>query len=139
MYLGYQNVIFHLDLQSSKANQATYRYCCLNKIFSFFLKCSTMDPWLKPKFRKHSKLRIWKFQSVFSVKKCHLSPRFGIVIIELVNFEISLIVKKLSLSSLNSSTIPLWLNSSFQDSSTISKCLLSPRFGIVKTNQTILG
>jgi len=39
-----------------------------------------MDPRLKLKFQKHPEMVIWTFLSVFSVSKCHLSPRIGIVI-----------------------------------------------------------
>ena len=72
MYLVYQNVSVHLNLQSSKENSATYRYRCLNKVSRSFLKCSTMDPrlslssldsstippWLKLKFPKTFEIRI---------------------------------------------------------------------------------
>jgi len=39
-----------------------------------------MDPRLKLKFQKHPEIEIWTFLRVFSVSKCHLSPRIGILI-----------------------------------------------------------
>jgi len=65
-----------------------------NKVILSFLKCSTMNPWLKLKFPKHHEIEISIFFIVFSAAICHLSPRLGIVISKLVNLEISLIVTK---------------------------------------------
>jgi len=85
----------------------------LTKLFFSWLKCSTMDQWLKHKFRKHPEIRIWPFLCIFSVSKCRLSPRVGIVMSKLVFFEISLILTKLSISCLKHSTMDPWLNLKF--------------------------
>ena len=109
------------------------------------LKCSTMEPWLKHKFPKHSEIKIRTLQSVFSVWKCHLSPRQGIVISKLVHFEITLIVTKLSLSCLKCCTMDAWVKLMFQKAFEIriwtflsvfsaSKCRLSLRLGSLKAN-----
>ena len=71
------------------------------------LKCFAMDPWLQLKFWKHPKIRICTLLCVFSVSKCHLSPRVGIVLSKLVFFEIYLIVTKLYISCLKCSTMDL--------------------------------
>ena len=49
-----------------------------------------MDPWLKLKFQKHPEIKFWDFLSVFSVSKCHHSPRFRIFKSKLDNFWITL-------------------------------------------------
>ena len=38
-----------------------------NKDTHCYLKCSTMDPWLKLKFAKYPEIKIWTFFSAFSV------------------------------------------------------------------------
>jgi len=107
-----------------------------------WLKCSTMDPWLQLKFRKHPEIRIWIWLCVSSVSKCRLSARVGIVISKLVFFQISLIVRKLSISSLKCSTMDPWLKLMFWKLPeiriwiflcvfSVSKCCLSPSVGIV--------
>jgi len=114
------------------------------------LKCSTMDPWLKLKFPKHHKIRIWTFLIAFSASKCHLSPRLGIVISKLVYFEISLIVTKWLILFLKCSTMDPRLKLKFPKHHEIriwtcliafsaSKCRLSPRLGIVTSKLVYLG
>ena len=51
---------------------------------------------------KTSRNQNLNFRFVFSVSKCHLSPRVGIV------FEVSLIVTKFSISFSNYSTMDPW-------------------------------
>jgi len=53
-----------------------------------------MDQWLKQKFPKLQEIGIWTLLILVSASKCHLSPRFGIVICKLVYFKISFIVAK---------------------------------------------
>ena len=77
----------------------------VTKLSISYLRCFIMDPWLKLKFWKHPKIRIWNFFCVIRVSKCWLSPRIGIVISKFVFFEISLIVTKLSISWLKCSTM----------------------------------
>ena len=102
-----------------------------------------MKPQLKQKFSKHPKIRTWSFMSVFSVSKCHLSHRFEIVIRKLVYLELSLIVSKLPLSSLLSSTMDPLMKLNFPKHTEfriwtffnvfhVSKCHISPKFGIIK-------
>jgi len=66
----------------------------VTKLSLYFLKCCTMDAWLKHMFKKLVEIRLWTFWSVFSVSKCHPSQRLGIDISKLVYLVISLIVKK---------------------------------------------
>ena len=95
-----------------------------------------MDPWLKLKFLKHSEVKIGTFESVFSVRKCCISPRQGIVLSKLALLEITLIVTKLSLSCLKCCTMDPWLKPferrtlKFLCVFSVSKCHLSPRLGI---------
>ena len=65
-----------------------------NKVTLYCLKCSTMDPWLKLKFQKQPEIGIWTFLGVFSVQKCHLSARLGMLRRKYVYFQISLTVTK---------------------------------------------
>ena len=112
------------------------------------LKCSTMDPWLKLKFPKHHKIRIWTFSILFSASNCHRSPRHGFIISNLVYFEISLIVTKWLILFLKCSTMDTRLKLKFPKRHEIriwtfliafsaSKCRLSPRLGIVTSKFSI--
>ena len=116
----------------------------VTKLSLSWLKCSTMNPWLKLEFSKHPEIQTWIFVSVFSVSKCRLSYRFKIVISKLVYFEISLIASKVSLSCFQSSTIDPRMKLNFKKDRGIriwtssnvlrvSKCHLSLRFGIIKS------
>ena len=94
LYLVYQYVVFHLDLDCHKQISIFQDILGSNKVTHFCLKCSTMDPCLKLKFPKLHEIRIWTFLYVFRASKCRLSPRVVIVITKLVYFEISFIVRK---------------------------------------------
>jgi len=87
----------------------------LTKLDISCLKCSTMDPWLKLKFRKHLEIRIWIFFYALSVSKFWLSPRVAIIICKLVFFEIYLIITKLSISCFKCSAMDQWLELTFQE------------------------
>ena len=75
------------------------------KLSIFCLKCSSMDPWLELKFWKYPEIRIWTFLCEFIFSKCCLSVRVGIVMRKFVFLDISLIVKKDSLSWMKCSTM----------------------------------
>ena len=110
-------------------------YLIVTKLFVSSLKRSTMDPWLKLKFRKLLEIKIWFFLCVFSVSTCRLSPSVGIAISKLVFFVISLILTKFSISYFKCSTMDPWLQLKFRKHPefgiwiflclfSVSKCLL---------------
>ena len=102
-----------------------------------------MELWQKLKFQKLFEIRNRIFMSWFSMSKCHLSPRIGIVRNKLVYFLITLIVSKLSPSSSKCYTMNLcpklkfqklleFRNRTFMGWFSMSKCCLSPWFGFIR-------